>query len=375
MTENEKQRSGFIGWLQRQPGPVRLIGFFLIMTIFIMTLVGAVAFIYRFNVSRIARVQPITLLENEVTVREYVRFPDDDAYPAALAVSPDGTLISGSYASGVVWEVSETGAARALNRTRGEIGSIVGLDFGPDGALYIADRIDPLDIVGTFIWRIDPDGELVRVLESPATDEGSILLANDITVDSEGRIYVADLGNQVWRFAPDGSAGIAWWSAPETGDRRPAVAGLAYDAANDRILVTDVNNNNIYAIAADATDPATEAEVLYEHANRNDTPGLNGIDVAEDGTIYVAALDLNRVARLESDADGTRSLVYLASAFRGSSDVAYDPIEDRLFVNNWDQRWLQPVNFLFISFEIEPRLPFSVDVIEFIATGPENDSE
>ncbi|MEP7293048.1 MAG: hypothetical protein ABI835_14800, partial [Chloroflexota bacterium] len=99
-------------------------------------------------------------------------------------------------------------------------------------------------------------------------------------------------------------------------------------------------------------DDATE--VLYHHGGRATPPGFDGAVVTPDGTLYVAALGQNGIARVE---DGR--LDYIAGLFRGSSDVDFGA-PNCLYVTNFDQSSIViPV--------VRPQLPFALDVIELAA--------
>ncbi len=360
MTQTQaEQRGGIIGWVQGLPRPLRVMIFFGGMIAIIALVFGVTALLYYLNVRSFPRGVPIGFQEG-ITSSEFITFADDDAYPAALAIAPDGTLYTGSFISGAIWQASPDAALSEIAGTRERIGSVIGLDVAADSSLYVLDRVEALSAAGAVIWRI-ADGELTQVGTLPAEGTQRISLPNDIAVDAAGNFYVTDVDSslrRIWRFAPGEASGEIWWIAPED----PAnPAGLAYDSANNRLLVTEVARDLIYAIPLDAESPADATEILYRYEGAAvDSPGFNGITAAPDGTIYVAELGQNEVSRLE---DG--ELLALAGGYRGSSDIAYDVTMDRLFVNNWDQSWLTPVQFFLVRFYVEPRLPFSIDAVEF----------
>jgi sugar lactone lactonase YvrE len=255
--------------------------------------------------------------------------------------------------------VDGEGSLSEIPESRETIGSVIGLDVDSDGALYVLDRVEALTLSGAVIWRIT-EGDIAQIATLPAEGTRRISLPNDIAIDDAGNIYVTDVDSalrRIWRFAPGADSGEIWWIAPQD----PAnPAGLAYDSTNQRLLVTDVAGDAIYAIPLDAEDPSAATETIYRYDGPvAETPGFNGLTVAPDGTIYVAELGQNQVSRLE---DG--ELVALAGGYRGSSDVAYDATSGRIFVNNWDQSWLTPVQFFIVRFYVDARLPFSVDVVE-----------
>ncbi len=291
-------------------------------------------------------------LSPSVTVREFAVLPDEDAYPPAAAVLADGTVITGSFASGAVWSITTDGTVTEIPGTRDAIGAFTGIAALPDGSVLIIDQedTDPRSEAGV-LWRLQ--GQTLSEFTVQGLDERGWVSPNDATVDAQGRIYLSDSGrNEVWRFNLDGSNGAVWWVPPvNADDPRHAVTGLAYDAINDALIVTDPEVNRIYRVALANGDTT----VIYDHGTRQYPPGFDGVDVAPDGTIYVAALGQKGIARLEDN-----DLDYIAGLFRNPSDVVYAMVDGaaRLYVPNFDQ------SSLVLPFDV-PQLPFSVDVIEF----------
>jgi len=287
-----------------------------------------------------------------VTVAQYAILPGDEAFPAALAVAPDGTIYTGSYLTGALWSIGTDGAVVEIPAADVVLASIVGLTVAPDGTLYIVARSDPDPrIGGGSLRQLLPDGAIGDVAMP------NFVSPDDVTLDSQGRIYVSDRGaDEIWRFDVDGDVanGSAWWTPPTLeGIDAYEPTGLAYDAANDAIVVTDPLANTIYRVPVESG----EAELLYQHGDRQFPPGFDGVTVAADGTIYVAALAQNGVVELR---DG--ELVYIAGNFRGASDVDLAPDGRHLYVTNFDQSSIGQ-RYQFGATITQPQLPFALDVI------------
>lgn len=285
-------------------------------------------------------------VEVNVLVREFAALPDDDAYPPSVTVAQDGTVYTGSFASGTVWAITPAGEVSEIPNTRETIGALISITIASDGSLLVLDQLDtdPRSAGGK-IWRIDLNDNTLTEL---AVGERWIAL-DDVTVDAQGRIYVSDAGsNQVWRFNGNGTAGAVWWVPPvNASDPRHAVRGLAYDTSTDSLIITDSELDIIYRVAL--ADGATEQ--LYNHNGRDFAPGFDGITVTPDGTIYVAALGQKGIARVVNG-----ELQYVAGLFRNPSDVDYaEPA--LLYVPNFDQ------SSLVLPFDV-PQLPFAIDVID-----------
>lgn len=321
--------------------------------VFALFMVGGVLLIGGITVGvillslNVGRDQSVALVEG-VAVREFAALPDDNAYPASVTVGPDGTVYTGSYVTGAVWSITPDSIVSEIPGTRESIGAVVGLTVGPDGALYVIDKGDPSPLtLGGEVKQVGVDGTARRL--AAIEDERGFLLPDDITFDAQNRFYVSDRGRaEVWRFEADGSGGAAWWTAPESdSETRPAPTGLAYDPVNDAIIITDSNLNRIYRVPVQGG----EGELLYAHRGAEHAPGLDGVTVGPDGTIYVAALGQNGLVRLNEAGE----LEYIAGVFRGISDVAY--FERRIYAANFD-------SFSLVVPLVRPRLPFALDVVE-----------
>ena len=303
-----------------------------------------------FVIGSAPRSQAVALAEG-IRVAEFAALPDDDAYPTALAIEADGTVYTGSYQNGALWSISPAGDIREINGSRERIGAVSGLDVAPDGALYILDRIAPLDADGAVVWRYD--GALRRLFEIRAEAFVGGVLPDDIAVDSKNRIYISDRLGHVLRYSETGEllgadADAYWWLAPC--HEKCEITGIAYDRANDELLITDPALEVIYRVKT--TDGRLNSfRIILGGADTRNDYGFDGIFVAPAGDIYIALLNWNRVARVQ---DG--GLLMLAKDFRGASDVAYDAARNRLYVSNWNQFGL--------AFGTRPQLPFAIDALD-----------
>ncbi len=293
------------------------------------------------------RVMAVALVPN-VTVRQFATLPDDNAYPAAVVAAPDGTVYTGSFSTGAVWQITPAGVVSEVTGTRAHIGAVSGLAVAPDGSLLVVDDLDT-----------DPrssGGKVVRVQDGTVTKfaDPGFVAPNDIVIDKTGYVYVSDPGlNQVWRFDADGSNGEVWWEPPKPdGSKRRAITGLAYDATRDAIVITDPEYDDIFRVAI--SDQSTD--LIYHHGDRANPPGFDGATVTPDGTLYVAALGENGVAKVDNG-----KLDYIAGSFRGASDVEF-AAPNRLYVTNFDQ-------FSIVVPVVHPELPFALDVIELGSTN------
>ena len=314
----------------------------------IMLLVAATAFLVLITFNAAPR-QMATAVSERIVVDEFVTLPDDDAYPASVAASPEGTVYTASYATGAIWAIDSNGIVTEFPNTREMIGSVTGLTSRNDGTLYVLDRIDSNPrAAGGMIWQIDTEGTITQL--GTIDDATGFISPDDITIDEDGNIYVSDRGRrEVWRIDKAG-VGLPWWHIPSDDPQADDVipTGLVYDTSTETILITDSEAGMIYRVSLDGET----TEIIYEHADKRNLPGFDGITVTPDGQIVVAALGWSKVVQIADN-----DMIVLAENFRGASDVEF--ANERLFVTNFDQRSL-------VLPGIEPQLPFALDVITFV---------
>ncbi len=295
-----------------------------------------------------------------VSVAEFAALPDEDAYPASVTVAPDGTVYTASYVTGAVWAISPVdGTVTEVNGTRAALGSVTGLAAAPDGTLYVVDQLNPdVRAAGGSVRRITglPNAPVISDFAN-INDAQGFVEPEAITLDADGYVYVSDRGRgEVWRFNPDGSNEVLWWSAPVViAETQPAPNGLAYDAIHDALIVTDTISNAVYRVAMEDGSTTT----LYLHGGRAGSPGFDGVTVTPEGHIYVTLLEGRSVALLNEndDAQTPGTLTIIASPFRGPSDIEITSVPTpRFYVTNFDQVSL-------VIPGVRPQLPFAIDVI------------
>src|SRR5947209_6006841 len=81
-------------------------------------------------------------LNAQTTVHQFAALPDDNAYPSSVAVAPDGTVYTGSFATGAIWGISPSGGVTEVPGTRDAIGAVMGLAVASDGSLLVVDQLD-----------------------------------------------------------------------------------------------------------------------------------------------------------------------------------------------------------------------------------------
>lgn len=308
-----------------------------------------------------ARLTPI-VLDEAWQVREYALLADADAYPATLAIAEDGTLYSGSYVTGAVWAIAPDGTLREVPNTRQQIGSVSAITLAGDGRVFILDRISPFQALGIKIWTLEGE-TLTLFADYTGNREETLLLPDDLAIDSAGNLYVSDRGRDfVWQIDPDGGGGAVWWRNPPIANvQNYAPTGLAYDPARNALFITDSNLDALYQVEIGEDGSATDTRTLYTRQMGNEpvAMGFDGISVLGD-KLYVAGLGNGRVGEFDLE---TGIMTYLAGNFRGAADVSVAR-DGRVFVANWDQRSLLPVPVLVFEVAIDPHLPFSLDMLE-----------
>lgn len=321
----------------------RIFIFFMVFGGGLALMAAIVLLLISFTINTQPRAEAVAVVD-AVTVGQFVELPGDEAYPASIAGS-DTRIYTGSYVTGAVYEIELDGTVRTLPDTEELIGSVTGITVSPDGTLYVLDRLtsNPRS-AGGVLWRFRP-GSTPEQLPGFAEDETGLSSPDDVLALPDGRVLVTDRGRrEIIAYDAEGNASV-FWSAPED-DTDLSPTGLAYDSANDAIILTDSSDERrVYRIALETQ----ETTLLYTYDGNDDAPLFDGVAIADDGVIYIAALE-GGIVELR---DGVYTQI--ATNFRGASDVAL--LADRLYVTNFDSASI-------VSPLQEPQLPFALDVIE-----------
>ncbi len=221
-----------------------------------------------------------------------------DAFPVRSAhgmrVGPDGNLWCVDVEGHVVFKLSPDGRVlMVIGNRQGTPGNDTAEDafsrptnvaFRANGNVYVSDGY-----VNSRIIEFTPAGEFVRKWGSKGSGDGQFNLVHDVTVDSQGRVYVADRTNErVQVFTADGQY-LSQWNGIG------APWGLYYVAKEEAIYTCDGKYNRILKLNL-------EGQILGVLSSFGKAPGK--IDYAHsiavdpaDGAIYVAEIKNWRVQK------------------------------------------------------------------------------
>ncbi len=336
--------------------------------------------------------------------------------PADVEIGPDGLMYFSELTSGRVYRVDENGLIETVAgggslepegvlATDALIGAL-GIEFGPDGTLYIADR------VRRAVLRVDEAGLIHRVAGNvnsstgfggdggPATaDSARFTTVEDIAVAPDGTIYIADFGNRrVRRVGTDGMLSTVagnggtypHWpqgiDALEASiDNPSAVAvgpgGSLFIAAQNRVIELRTDGS-LHHYAGSSVFGSTGDGGLATNADI-EPPRAGGIAFDRSGNLYFTESYVSgRVRRVSPDrvirtVAGTGSLgatadgVSLATGFARPQGIAFAP-GGELIIADIDGHKIRQSRALLPGFdnvEHQVRLPASELMFEFDAAG------
>jgi hypothetical protein len=195
--------------------------------------------------------------------------------PQDIAFASDGSLVLVNYhdprvfriSKGVVQAIAGTGdpgdggdGGPALEAT---FQQIAGIALGPDGAIYVSDdkahrvRVIKNGMVSAFAGISGDTAEGYAGDGGPATS-AKLSKPMGLAVDAQGRVYIADSGNDVVRRV-------------------------------DKGIITTIAGNGEEALSGDG-GPATKAAMFSPH----------GIEIAPDGSLYVSDYGNDRIRRIDA---------------------------------------------------------------------------
>lgn len=241
------------------------------------------------------------------------------------------------------------------------------VDVAPTGQIYVMDRLNHR------IQRFQPDGTYLNKVGARGTQLGTFSWPEGVTVGPDGSVWAVDTrGDRLERFSGslsptgvqafgDPGAGPGQFNYPEGADVAPDGTVWVADTRNHRlqkydpstgtysvvgtegsgpgqfvqpmgvavtasaVFVADTGNNRVQKLALDGTHLATYAVGLV---------GPEGLDVAPDGTVWVADTMNSRLVHLSAGladlGDGFGSLGSNNDQFFNPHDVAFG--NDKMYV-------------------------------------------
>jgi len=222
------------------------------------------------------------------------RGPAQFIYPRAITIAPDDSLFIVDKTARVQHLTQDGKSLAAWTMPEFQTGKPVGLFYGPDNNVYVAD---------THYHRVmvyAPDGKLLNKFGTFGTGPGQFIYPTDVDIAPDGRIFVSEYGgnDRISIFSPDfkflssfGSLGEKnnQFSRPSAIciDRKTKILHVA-DACNHRIIQYDLNGRFLTAFGTPGDQPG---QMRYPY----------DINLAPDGSLLVAEYGNNRIQRFSPD--------------------------------------------------------------------------
>jgi tripartite motif-containing protein 71 len=236
------------------------------------------------------------------------------------ALSPDASSVQAGVEPVMMLAGPGTGENPLFERP-------LGIAFGESGAIYVSDtgnnRICVFDDRGQFQFEFGGFGVAKPLQGIESTwDPGELNFPAGIDVGPDGKVYVADFRNdQVQVFTADGQFIRAFPDAQSSvgkgssGQDGTGIAATDVEVAGDLVYVTDQ-----YQVFVFTTEGEYVEQFGKPGSGEGDLDHPNGLAVAQDGTVYVADSNHNRVIAFDSE----REVVWVLGGPQGMSNAASD---------------------------------------------------
>ena len=274
--------------------------------------------------------------------------------PGGVAIGPDGALYIAEFfahkvrrvdSQGIIATVAGTGSpgfgGDGGPATAALLRNPLGIVFGPDGSLYIADSEN------SRIRRVGPDGVIQTVAGTgiPGYNGDDILGTNatlndpgGVALSAQGELYIADArNNRVRRVTADGIiqtvAGMG--SAGFAGDGQAAVAArLSFPSSvtlgrEGSLFIADCNNARIRRVGPDGIITTYGGMGEFEASGNGGPPTSAGMDACyvaggPDGTIFVIEPSNDRVRAIKPTLPHFGTGEILIASDRGGEVYRFD---------------------------------------------------
>lgn len=212
---------------------------------------------------------------------------------------------------------------------------------GPDGKVQELKWVDGaqpnvklnapkgMGITGNFLYVADINW--LRIFDKKTgTPRGDLFVKgatflNDVTVDSEGTVYVTDTG---WKKGEEGFDGTGSDAVFRINMKRVAPEAIAQDTAlgNPNGLVATADG--LWAVTAAGQYYRVTSEGKLEQEGSVPGKGLDGVVALDDGTLLISSWEKSSIYRGKPGGEFT----VLAENLKSPADIGYDTKRNRLLV-------------------------------------------
>lgn len=160
----------------------------------------------------------------------------------------------------------------------------------PNGNIFVADGHSSADTANARVLKFSGDGRFLASWGSRGSGEGQLDQPHALAMDSQGRLFVADRGNnRIYIYSQDGELLDTWYQFSR-------VSGLFIDA-NDVLYAADSESGSVDRARTDwkrgirigsAKDGSVTAFIPDPAVNPPSTSAAEGVAVDAKGNIYGA---------------------------------------------------------------------------------------
>jgi len=175
------------------------------------------------------------------------------------------------------------------------------LTMDSEGRLYVLDTQQG-------VLRIEPETGAQERYAPPLTplEKGSLMfpLPNDLTFDAKGWLYITDsFQGAIWRVPPGGGAPVVWFRAPQlaVGPMQFGPNGVRVHPQRNELWFLHTQRNLLYSLPLVDKPKASQLRVVHRFA---EGAGPDGFIFGKSGKLYVTLAISNQLAVLTPKGKG-----------------------------------------------------------------------
>ncbi|WP_372775227.1 SMP-30/gluconolactonase/LRE family protein [Mangrovibacterium sp.] len=288
-----------------------------------------------------------------VETKRFAELPDDCPTPDAFAISPDGSLFLScpNYADnslpGLLVRVNSDGTIIRIAEVPGiDLGTSarpMGIDFAPDGSLYVCanPRILRYSFVNDSVAQIETIAEGINGPNGLKINGDNLF----VTVPKLPKINTAKNTSGVYRFkltdrnievkSDSTDSNLLFTTQTQNPKRQFGLDGIAFDHSGD-LYVGDFGDAIIYKLKLSETGTIESKEV---YTTFPDSTGIDGMIFDQDGNLYVTGFSQNQLWKIDNNRKASIIADYPDNdGCHGELDQPVDLTiwEDKLIISNFD---------------------------------------